>query len=483
MKNSVLLKIIVFFVFSFIEIINAQIVISKPSLEFTQACGSVSFNTYNVTFSFSPVSNLTSSNQFQIELSDASGDFTSATTIYTSTAGSVTTSPATLTFSLPITISGEGYKLKIKSTAPASGSSASNAFAAYYKIQDTPFSINNLIETGVYCAGGNYLLTIDDPGGPMNDSPLQYPSLTFNWFKETGPTTSVFVATSSALLVNQPGTYFAETNYGTCTSSSFSNRVTVSEATETGVTSSISSSLGNPYCASSGATTLSAINGNSYQWFKEGSKIDGATSQMYTTNEAGNYSVNIDLGNCSASASINLENNDFTSSIDVLEINRIEENETLIATITTDAINPEFKWYLNDIQIANEASSSYVVTQRGNYKAFIRQTAGCISTKEFLFEVKEPIELFPDVSNIPNLISPNNDGVNDTWMIPQEYVSGTNTEVVIISSQGKIVLQTKDYQNNWPTSQINFKSINPVYYYIINTDDNQTRKGSITVVK
>lgn len=482
MKNSILLKIIVVFIFSLTETICAQIVISKPSLvEFTQACASASFNTYEVKFIFSPEANLNASNQFKIELSD--DDFTTATTIYTSAVGAFTTSPATLTFSLPTTISGEGYKLKIKSTDPVATSSASDAFAAYYKIQDTPFSINNLIETGVYCTGGSYLLTIDNPGGITNDSPLQYPSLTFNWYKETEPTTSVFIATSPTLLVSQSGTYFAETNYGTCTSNSFSNRVTVSEATTTGVTSSISSSLGNPYCASAGATTLNAINGNSYQWFKEGNEIDGATNQMYITNEAGNYSVNIDLGDCTASASIILENNGFISDIDVLDTNVIEENETLIATVTTDAVSPDFKWFFNDTQVSGETSNSYEATQIGNYKVSIKQTVGCISTKEFLFEVTAPIELFPDVPDIPNLISPNNDGANDTWIIPLEYVSGTNTEVVIISSQGEVVLQTKDYQNNWPTNQINFKSINPVYYYIITTENNQTRKGSITVVK
>ena len=87
------------------------------------------------------------------------------------------------------------------------------------------------------------------------------------------------------------------------------------------------------------------------------------------------------------------------------------------------------------------------------------------------------------MANIPNLISPNGDGINDTWVIPQAYVSGTNTEVVIMSSQGKIMLQTTDYQNNWPQNQLDFKDVNPVYYYIITTTNNKTRKGSITVVK
>lgn len=479
MRNFTITKVVVFFIFCVTLITNAQIVISKPSLGFTQACASPSFNTYNVTFSFSPESGITGTNQFIVELSDDAGSFTTPAVLYTSAQGSVTTSPATLSFSIPTSTSGEAYKIRIKSTSPVATSTPSDAFPAYYKIQDTPFSINNLISTAAYCSGGSYLITIDNPGTGDNDSPLQYPSLTFNWYKETSQTTSVFIASGESLSVNQPGTYFVETNYGTCTSNSYSNRVTVSESTSS-TSSEISSSLGNPYCSSEGATTLSAINGNSYQWYKEGEAISGATSQMYETNEAGKYSVTIDLGGCSISASIDLENSGFTSSIDVPENNSIDEGETLVATVTTDAINPEFEWYLNDTLISGETNNSYEATQTGNYKVVISQTSGCIASTEFMFTVRET---FPNVSNIPNLISPNGDGLNDTWIIPQEYVNGANAEVTIISSQGEIVLKTNDYLNNWPENQLDFKDVNPVYYYIIKTADNKTKKGSITVVK
>src|SRR5690606_26584271 len=211
--------------------IHAQIVIGTPNLGFSQACASASFNTYNVTFVFSPGSALGASNQFKIEMSDANGSFSEPLVVFTSNEGTVTTSPATLGFSLPTSVAGEGYKLRVKSTAPVATSSNSVAFAAYYKHQDSPFTINNLVSTGAYCTGGSYLLTIDNPGSDENDSPLNYPSLTYNWYRETGPTTSVFVAEGPTLEVNQQGTYFVETNYGTCTSNSFSNRVTITEAT------------------------------------------------------------------------------------------------------------------------------------------------------------------------------------------------------------------------------------------------------------
>jgi gliding motility-associated-like protein len=462
---------------------NAQIVIGSPNLGFSQACASSSFNTYSVTFVFSPESALASNNQFRIEMSDASGNFANPTIVFTSSPGVVTTSPATLTFSLPIATAGEGYKLKIKSSAPVASSSSSVAFAAYYKSQDSPFTINNLVSTGAYCTGASYLLTIDNPGNGDNDSPLNYSSLTFKWYKETGPTTSVFVADGATLAVDQPGTYFVKTNYGTCTSNSFSNRVAISEASSGQANASIVSSLGNPFCPDQGMTTLNTLGGNSYQWYKEGVLIPDATEQMYQTNESGTYSVQVDLGSCEASGSIVLESEGFSSSINVSEENTIEIGETLIITVNTDASNPEFEWYHNGTIILNADEESYEATEFGDYKVVISQTIGCISSKEYLFSISEPVDQFPDVANVPNLISPNGDGINDTWVIPIQYVNGTNTEVMILTNQGKVVLQTNDYQNNWPENQLQLSSVNQVFYYIIQAPNKKAIKGSITVVK
>jgi len=473
---------ICFLVLGIQEQAKAQIVISTPNLGFSQACANESFNTYSTTFTFSPESNLNTSNQFTIELSDANGDFSEATVLFTSNPGSVSTSPATLNFSLPAETAGENYRIRIKSSSPEATSSNSAVFAAYYKLQDTPFTINNLVATGAYCSGGSYLLAIDNPGTGSNDSPLNYPSLTFNWFKETGPTTAVFVAESPTLSISEEGTYFAETNYGTCTSDSFSNRVTISEVTSGEAQAGISSSLGNPFCPSQGSTTLSTIGANGYQWFKDGIPIAGATDQMYQAIETGTYAVQVDLGACAASGFIELESELFDADINISEFNTIEEGGSIPVIVTSTAISPVFEWYLNDTLIADATEDNYEVTQMGSYKIVVTETGttSCNGSREFLFEVNES---FPDVAEIPNIISPNGDGINDSWIIPTNYVSGTNTKVMIMNNYGKVVLQTNNYLNNWPENDLNLTSINQVFYYVIQTTNNETRKGSITVIK
>lgn len=468
--------VLILLVLPAITSLYAQVTINKPAIGFTQVCANSDFNTFEVSFSFSGT--LDPSNQFILELSDATGSFTAPVTLSASEKPlSATPTSRTLIFSVPTNIGGENYMVRVKSTSPASVSPVSNAFAAYYKIQDSQFSINNFNSTATYCTGGSYLLTIDNPGTGTNDSPLKYPSLTYKWFKEPSV---VPVATTASLTVNQPGRYYVETNYGTCTSDSYSNRVTVAESS--GSTATITSSKGNPFCSVDGPTTLSTQAGNSYQWFNNDVAISGAIGQQYQTNVVGLYSVKVDFGGCVSSASINLQDVPFTSSLNVSGTTIINKGETKTIIATTDAVNPKFEWYLNNTLISAAVSNTLDVTEEGAYSLTITQTSGCTSKKELPFLISFPF-VDPNVTLIPNLISPNNDGINDTWILPQEYASGTNTEILLLNSRGEIALKTNNYQNNWPENTLDFKSINPIYYYIITTQDNKVKKGSITVVK
>jgi gliding motility-associated-like protein len=90
---------------------------------------------------------------------------------------------------------------------------------------------------------------------------------------------------------------------------------------------------------------------------------------------------------------------------------------------------------------------------------------------------------------IPGGFSPNNDGIDDTWVIKRPY--GTNISVKIFNRWGNEVYNNANYQNDWRGKGIsNFIGEDVpegTYYYIVEaTDENSvTRKfaASLTIVR
>ena len=64
--------LVTFLIVSFNGKIEAQIVIGTPELQFSQACANETFNSFAIQFVFNPESGIDPSNQFIVELSEAS---------------------------------------------------------------------------------------------------------------------------------------------------------------------------------------------------------------------------------------------------------------------------------------------------------------------------------------------------------------------------------------------------------------------------
>lgn len=460
--------------------LNAQVVIGQPSLEFSRACASDSFNTYETTFIFSPPSALSDSNTFTVELSNGEGDFTDAIAVFTSEPGEITTSPASIFFSIPRDTAGENYRIRIKSSSPEATSAPSASFAAYFKLHDTPFTINDLVSTGTFCPGTGFLLTIDNPAADGSVSPLSFPSLSFNWFKVIDDTNATLIAQGETFQVTEEGTYFAETNYGSCPSDSFSNRVTITFATsDEPANANITSSLGTPFCTDGAGTTLTTVAGDSYQWFRDDQLIQGASGNSIQTNESGNYAVIVTTGDCVAVGSLEVVSLAGTTTIDVPAVNFIEAGGSLTATVTTSLDAASFQWFLNNEPVEGATGDSFTTTAAGNYKVAVTATGACDFTTELFFE----IQIVIDTDSVPNVVSPNGDGINDTWAIPAEYLGGTGTEIVIYTSNGTLVLETDDYTNNWPASAEETPRANQIFYYMITPVGQEPLMGSITLVR
>ena len=447
------------------------------------------FNEYQAQFK---VSGFDPNETFVVELSDALGFFTipTATIPLAPLSGTPpdTSTDKTLTFAIPTDLPGsDKYQLRVKSTTTGQvsnsftifGTISNKSFPAYFKSYNGAFFLNDKKTSISFCSGGSVTLAVynPDPNDP-NSSPANFPHLKYNWYKD-----DVLIAgeSSTSIVVNAPGFYYAKLNYGPCSDDNYrSQGVTVTSSSGSGG-STITSSKGNPFCLDSDMTTLTAAAGNSHIWRRDGTVIPDATNQTYETNIAGVYTCDIDFGGCNDTATIDLKSvgtvNANGSVVAEGETLSIEQGETLAVTTTTTVTNPNYQWYLNNDVIDGATQSSFDIKISGNYKVII---SGCAMS----FKVKYGTVIDYNVANVPNVVSPNNDGNNDTWIIPDDY-NNTNTHVTILSSLGEIVFETGNYDNynGWPQSNIEFKNFNPVYYYIITPNGGSAKKGSITLLK
>lgn len=435
---------------------------------------------------------------FVVELSDPMGSFTNpvATIALAPLPGTDpdTATNKTLTFAIPTNLVGsDTYRLRVKSSTGVVsgsftifGSISEKNFPAYFRPYNKSFFIANKASTVNFCSGASVTLTVDNPTpNDINSSPANFPELKYKWYKD-----DVLIPgqSSSSLMVNTFGVFYAELNYGPCSDLNYrSQEVTVSSATG-GSGAIITSSLGNPFCSGSDPTILTATGGgNSYVWKLNGDAIPNANSQTYAANVSGIYTCDIDFGGCSATATIDLK----MSGTVTYDGNDVKEGDILLieegditVTASTNAVNPSYQWFLNNVPIDDATQNTLTITAAGKYKVLI---SGCTLS----FIVSDGKEI--NVPKISNIISPNNDQTNDTWILPMEY-NNTNTHVIVLSSYGEIVFETDNYVNydnnydcinSWPDckSNIEFKNFNPVFYYIITPSSGSAKKGSITVLK
>jgi len=81
---------------------------------------------------------------------------------------------------------------------------------------------------------------------------------------------------------------------------------------------------------------------------------------------------------------------------------------------------------------------------------------------------------------IPNVISPNDDGVNDFFEI--ENLT-ENTEVIILNRWGNVVFSSNNYQNNWNGNDTSKELVDGVYTYKFKTQNGKIGHGFVHLVR
>lgn len=100
--------------------------------------------------------------------------------------------------------------------------------------------------------------------------------------------------------------------------------------------------------------------------------------------------------------------------------------------------------------------------------------------KEITYDDVEDLSMQPEL-NIPNVITPNGDNINDYFVIEGiPWIS--QTKLIIYNRNGRIVYEKRDYDNSWCAENMH----GGTYYYIFTFEYNNRefmRKGSIRVIR
>jgi hypothetical protein len=290
----------------------------------------------------------------------------------------------------------------------------------------------------------------------------------YQWYKDGG---IIPGATQVNYLATQTGIYTLEVNipgFGIVTSNGV--------AIELAFVASVTISMDDIFCTDGTEVTIySDVTNHEYMyaWYHNNANIITGADSSITVSEMGTYYLEVMYNGCTIrSNELVLEPFDMEQiTISVGPEVDLPEGTSLVVT----AYGAEdYTWYKDGDQISTD--DHIVVTEPGSYMVKV-QVGECEVTREFVVAIVENTLIA-----IPNLISPNNDGYNDKWAIPLKYLND-DTEVVVYSTDGSIVLKKTHYNNNWPEEDFEWSRKSCVYYYTIMEKNVVTRRGSITIVK
>lgn len=245
--------------------------------------------------------------------------------------------------------------------------------------------------------------------------------------------------------------------------------------------------------------TSSVADSFSYRWYKvtsaNYSRDTFMKSELPTVavNEIGEYYLEINNGGCPKRAHIKIEN----YRTGQLKITHITAAGIKGREITQHSSARERKLDVNvGQQLVAEGGNNFVwikpdgSTQYGNTLLInSKEMAGGYTLKEEsctaagVNELPFELNVF-EVITIPNIVTPNGDDINDTWVIPDVYCK-PDVRVTVYSQEGKEIFSTTNYQNNWPDANA-YKELGKrslFFIYVIEGENIEKQKGVVTLLK
>jgi len=132
-----------------------------------------------------------------------------------------------------------------------------------------------------------------------------------------------------------------------------------------------------------------------------------------------------------------------------------------------------------DLQIASVTGSTLTGMSRGNAKIRAYQQG---NENYYAAEDEITVEVISTHENILYLFTPNNDGFNDYWEIP-DLESYGKCDVRVYNRWGKLVFSSPDYHNEWDGTSNGVNLPSAAYYFIIKSETAGSITGTVNIVR
>jgi gliding motility-associated-like protein len=150
------------------------------------------------------------------------------------------------------------------------------------------------------------------------------------------------------------------------------------------------------------------------------------------------------------------------------------ENSQVVFTDNSNGTIVNYSWSINGQSFTGEQVEYTVIEGEYTIQLTVTDDNGCSDTYTITLPVFDGL-------TIPNVMTLNNDGVNDFFLI--EGLK-SETSLTILNRWGEIVFSTNNYQNDWNgKDQSGALLTEGVYTYVLNAPNDKLKHGFIHLVR